>query len=441
MPIGQGPEYSCRNPAPHAGSLEAHCLNGRVSAVAYSFGANHMHKAYLPYCRPFIGEEEIAEVIDTLRNGWLTTGPKVRQFEEEFCAYLDVAHAVAVASCTAGLQLALVALGVGEGDEVIVPTMTFCSTANVVVHTGAKPILVDVKPDFQISAEAVARAVTPRTRAIIPVHYGGQACSIDEILAIARKHNLYVIEDAAHAVGAEYSGRKIGSHGDAVVFSFYTTKNLTTGEGGMVTTSSADLADRIRRLALHGMSRDAWKRYSKEASWSYDVLDAGFKYNMMDIQAALGIHQLRRLDTLNARRSAIADRYDAAFAEFPELCLPPRAADRNHVRHLYPVQIVDSPSLSRSSFMEALSESGIGASVHFIPVHRHTFYRTAYGYRSEDFPVAEALYCGLVSLPLYPAMADSDTEAVIEAVRNIVKRSRVLQADAASTSGTLVSQS
>jgi dTDP-4-amino-4,6-dideoxygalactose transaminase len=376
-----------------------------------------MRTTFLPYCLPSIGEEEIAEVVDSLRNGWLTTGPKVRRFEEEFAAYTGARCAIAVSSCTAALHVALAALGIGPGDEVIVPTMTFCATANVVVHLGATPVLADVGEDFQITPEAIERAITPRTRAVIPVHYGGDACDMDEILDLARRHRIRVIEDAAHAAGATYRSRKIGVHGDAVCFSFYATKNLTTGEGGMVTTGDPDLASRIRCLSLHGMSHDAWKRYSKAGSWRYEVLEPGFKCNMGDIQAALGIHQLRRLDEFSGSRRSIAHRYRQALSGIPGLILPKETAGRGHVFHLYPVRIDQRQTgVTRDEFIERLRSLNIGTSVHFIPLHRHPAFRDRYGYRPESFPVAERLFEGLVSLPLYPGMCEADVKDVIQAV-------------------------
>jgi len=380
-----------------------------------------MRNSFLPYCLPFIGEEEIAEVADSLRSGWVTTGPKVKRFEQEFAAYVGAKHAIAVNSCTAALHTSLSALGVGPGDEVIVPTLTFCATANVVVHLGATPVIVDVDRDFYISTEALIRAIGPRTKAIIPVHYAGQACSLGEILAIAGSYGIPVVEDAAHAAGASYDGVKIGSHGRAVCFSFYAIKNMTTGEGGMITTNDDDLAAHIRRLSLHGMSRDAWKRYTEAGSWYYEVLEPGYKYNMTDIQAALGIHQLRRLDGFTRRRQEIAALYDEAFSNLPEIFLPPRLPGRDHTFHLYPIRLdEDLLQLNRSEFIDELRARNIGASVHFIPLHRHPLYRERYGYRPEQFPVCEEIYQGLLSLPLYPSMTDQDAADVIEAVRDIV---------------------
>jgi dTDP-4-amino-4,6-dideoxygalactose transaminase len=384
-----------------------------------------MRNSLLPYCLPSIGEEEISEVIDSLRSGWVTTGPKVQRFEQEFAAYTGAKHAIAVNSCTAALHASLAALDIGPGAEVIVPTLTFCATANVVVHLGAKPVIVDVDRNFQISPDAVLRAITPNTKAIVPVHYGGQACDIREILGLANQYGIPVVEDAAHAAGAEYAGARIGSHGRAVCFSFYAIKNMTTGEGGMITTNDDGLAQRLRLLSLHGMSRDAWKRYTEAGSWYYEVLEPGFKYNMTDIQAALGIHQLHRLDGFVRRRQQIAGRYNEAFSDLPEIHLPTQLPGRNHTFHLYPIRLNrDLLQLSRSEFIDELRTRKIGASVHFIPLHRHPLYRDRYGYRPEQFSVAEQLYQGLLSLPLYPEMTDHDVADVIEAVRDIIATDR-----------------
>jgi dTDP-4-amino-4,6-dideoxygalactose transaminase len=380
-----------------------------------------MRNSFLPYCLPSIGEEEIAEVTDSLRSGWVTTGPKVKRFEQEFAAYVGAKHALAVNSCTAALHTSLAALDIGPGDEVIVPTLTFCATANVVVHLGATPVIVDVDQNFQISFEAVLRAVGPRTKAIIPVHYGGQACSLQEILTLADSHGIPVVEDAAHAVGADYAGKKIGSHGRAVCFSFYAIKNMTTAEGGMITTNDDTLARRLLSLSLHGMSRDSWTRYTEAGSWYYEVLEPGYKYNMSDIQAALGIHQLRRLDGFVLRRQEIAAMYSRAFSDLPEIFLPSRLPGRTHTFHLYPIRLnADLLQLNRSAFIEELRARNIGTSVHFIPLHRHPFYRDRYGYQPDQFPTCEAIYQGLLSLPLYPRMTDRDATDVIEAIRDIV---------------------
>ena len=384
---------------------------------------------FLPYALPSIGEEEIAEVIDSLRSGWITTGPKVKRFEADFADYVGAKHAIAVNSCTAGLHIALTAFDIGPGDEVIVPALTFCSTANVVVHLGARPVLVDVGDDFNITPEALEAAITPRTKAIMLVHYGGQACDLAAIYKVAARHNLAVVEDAAHAVGSNYRGRMIGS--DALqdsgkglrrvtVFSFYATKNMTTGEGGMVTTKFDGLAEHMRILTLHGMSRDAWKRYTGSASWYYEVISAGYKDNMTDIQASLGIHQLRRLDGFIKIRQRYASLYDEAFADLPEVKTPMTHADRNHIYHLYVISLdLERLVIDRTQFIEELKAQNIGASVHFIPIHLHAFYQKEFGYRPGALPRAESIYNRIVSLPLYPRMTERDVRDVISAVHQI----------------------
>ena len=398
-----------------------------------------IRETFLPYALPSIGEEEIAEVVDSLRSGWVTTGPKVKRFESDFAEYVGSKHAIAVNSCTAGLHIALTALGVGFDDEVIVPTLTFCSTANVVVHLGARPVLVDVGEDFGVTPEAIEAAITRRTKAIVPVHYSGQACDLEAIYEVAARHNLAVVEDAAHAVGAAYHGHKIGSDalplslpgrgGQGVrvitVFSFYAIKNMTTGEGGMITTADDELAKHMRLLTLHGMSRDAWKRYTSAGSWYYEVVLPGYKDNMTDIQAALGIHQLRRLGGFIITRQRYAHLYDEAFADLQEVETPVVRSDRNHVYHLYVIRLgLDRLAIDRAQFIEALKAHDVGASVHFIPVHLHPFYQERFGYRRGDLPQAEATYERIVSLPLYPRMTEADVCDVIQAVRHIVTTNR-----------------
>lgn len=395
---------------------------------------NACRQTFLPYALPFIGEEEIAEVVDSLRSGWITTGPKVKRFEADFATYIGAKHAIAVSSCTAGLHIALTALGIGPGDEVIVPTFTFCSSANVVVHLGAAPVLVDVGPDFNLRPQAIEAALTSRTRAIMPVHYGGQACNMHAICEIAARHKLAVIEDAAHAVGSTYQGHKIGSSAltqhvaeksgvrPVTVFSFYATKNMTTGEGGMITTEDDALADRMRLLTLHGMSRDAWKRYTSAGSWHYEVVAAGYKANMTDIQAALGIHQLRRLDGFIATRQRYAQMYDEAFADLPEIDTPLTYADRNHIYHLYAIRLnLERLSIDRGQFIEELKTRNIGTSVHFIPVHLHPYYQKRFLYPLSGLFQAEALYDRVISLPLYPRMTETDVHDVIAAVTDVVR--------------------
>ena len=393
-----------------------------------------IRETFLPFSLPWIGEEEIAEVADSLRSGWITTGPKVKRFETEFAAYVGGEHAVAVNSCTAALHIALAALGVGPNDEVIVPTLTFCSTVNVIVHLGATPVLIDVGDDGNVNAETIVRAITPRTKAVILVHYSGQPCDLESIYEVARWHRLGVVEDAAHAVGADYRGRKIG-HADhtrvlgsdrhVVCYSFYATKNLATGEGGMLVTSAPDLAERARRLSLHGMSRDAWKRYSSSGSWYYEVTEPGYKDNMTDVQASLGLHQLRKLDRFIEIRGHYASRYSEAFADVPEVETPIVHPDRKHAWHMYVIQLVlERLTIDRAHFIEELRAQNIGASVHFIPVHLHPYYRDRFGYGAGDLKHAEGLYERIISLPLYPRMTEGDVGDVVRAVQDVIARHR-----------------
>jgi dTDP-4-amino-4,6-dideoxygalactose transaminase len=395
---------------------------------------NTLRKAFLPFALPSIGEDEIAEVIDTLRSGWVTTGPKVKRFEDQFADYTEATNSIALNSCTAGLHMSLAVLGVGPGDEVIVPTFTFCATANVVVHVGARPVLVDIGTDFQIDPVAVEKAITPKTRAIMPVHFGGQACDLNAIYDIASRNNLAVIEDAAHAIGSTYQGKMIGSDDlssaytsvrRATAFSFYANKNMTTGEGGMVTTADDELASAMRRLSLHGMSKDAWKRYSNAGAWFYEVVAAGFKNNMTDIAASLGIHQLRRLDRFIEIRQRYARIYDEAFRDLDMVRTPIIHADRNHVYHLYAIQLeLAQLTIDRAVFIDKLKELNVGASVHFIPLHRQPFYRDQFDYKVGDWPHADDLYESVLSLPLYPRMSEADVNDVIEAVYQIASTHR-----------------
>ena len=393
-----------------------------------------VRESFLPYALPMIGEAEIAEVVDSLRSGWITTGPKVRQFEADIAAYVGTKNAIAVNSCTAGLQVALTALGIEPGDEVLVPTMTFCATANVVVHHGATPILVDVGDDFNVTAELLETAVTPKTKAIMPVHYGGQSCDLYPIYEFASRHNLAVIEDAAHVIGATYQGYPIGAdelQADypelrrVTVYSFYATKNMTTGEGGMLTTANDDLAQEMRILTLHGMSRDAWKRYTKSGSWYYEVVAPGYKNNMTDIQAALGIHQLRQLDEFIATRQAYAQLYNEAFGAMPEIEIPNMHSNRSHVYHIYPIRLqLEQLTIDRATFIQELRVHNIGTSVHFIPVHLHPYYRDTFQYAPEDLPNATKIYKQLISLPLYPKMTKTDVQDVIANVEHVVATNR-----------------
>ena len=377
---------------------------------------------YLPFCRPSIGEEEIAEVVDTLRSVWLTTGPKTHAFEQAFGAYTGASHSVALNSCTAGLHLALLASGVNEGDEVILPSLTFCATANVIVHRRATPVFAEIdEASYTLDPASFEQRITPRTKAVIPVHHGGQVCDMRRINEIAREHGITVIEDAAHAAGARLDDVPVGNLSAFTSFSFYATKNLTTGEGGMLTTNDAAVAERIRVLALHGISADAWKRYSKEGSWYYEVLEPGFKYNMTDIQASIGLHQLAKLDAFVAKREQLAIRYTTAFRDLPEVIPPIVRPGVRHAWHLYPIRVrTGRLRIDRAGFVAELANRGIGASVHFIPVHLHPFYRDTFGCRRGDLPITERVYDEFVSLPLFPSMTDAETDRVIAAVRGIV---------------------
>ncbi len=379
-------------------------------------------KGYLPYAAPLIGEEELLEVIDTLNTGWLSRGPKCALFEERFASFVGSKYAVAVNSCTAAMFLALKAMDIGPGDEVLTSPLTFAATANVIVHTGALPVFADISPKtLNIDPDEIAQKISPRTKVILPVHYAGRACDMDRILELAAAHGLKVLEDAAHAVYTRYKGRMVGSIGDATAFSFYVTKNLSTGEGGMLTTDDVELAHKVRLLSLHGMDTDAWKRYTAKGSWYYRVLLPGYKCNMTDLQASLGLRQLERLAEMQRIREAYARAYNEGLKGLEGIVLPHADEEGRHAWHLYVVQIDEKQAgLSRQSFIEELKRRGIGTSVHFIPVHLHPYYATAYGYKEGDFPAAESAYRKLVSLPLYPKMTEDDVEKVIGAVRGIM---------------------
>jgi dTDP-4-amino-4,6-dideoxygalactose transaminase len=376
--------------------------------------------AFLPFALPDIGEAEIAEVVDCLRSGWITTGPKTARFEREFADYLGGGvEAIAVSSATAGLHLAVEALGIGPGDEVIVPVHTFTATAEIVRYMGADPIFVDVEPNsLNMDPTLLEAALTPRTKAIIPVHYAGLSCDMAPILNFAARNRLYVIEDAAHALPTTFGGAKIGTlASDVTVFSFYATKTLATGEGGMVVTRNAHVAKRARTMRLHGISRDVFDRYRAGGAWYYEVVAPGFKYNLTDIAASLGLHQLRRLGEMHASREAIAETFLAAFADLP-LVLPARApAGDVHAWHLFPVRLTEAAGLSRDALVERLGASGIGISVHYVPLHMHPYWRDTYHLKPEDYPVSTKAYEAMVSLPIYSKMSDDDIARVIAAVR------------------------
>ncbi|HKM67294.1 MAG TPA: DegT/DnrJ/EryC1/StrS aminotransferase family protein [Candidatus Acidoferrum sp.] len=381
--------------------------------------------AFLPFHRALIEEEEIQGVLDVLHSGWLTTGPKVRQFESAFAQYVGAKHAVAFGSCTAALHLALAAINLQEGDEVILPTMTFASTGEVVLYFKARPVLVDcAKDSFHMDPEAIECAISPRTKAIIPVHFAGIPCDMDAILAIAEKHGVKVIEDAAHSLPTYYKGRMIGTIGDMTCFSFYATKTLTTGEGGMITTENPQHAERLRILSLHGISKDAWKRYTAEGTWRYDILETGYKYNLTDMQAALGLAQLSKCDAMREKRAAIADSYIRALQGLEAFRTPITPSDVQHAWHLYVLQVNSGAlRIDRNRVIEELKNRGIGTSVHFIPLHLHTLYQQL-GYRVGEFPNAEERFEGSISLPIYPGLTELETDRVIEALHDIAREFR-----------------
>jgi len=383
-----------------------------------------MRDAMLVFGSPMIDEAEIAEVVATLRSGWIGTGPRVAHFEARFREYIGAQHAVALNSCTAALHLSLVVSGVGPGDEVITTPMTFCATANAILHTGARPVFVDVdRATGNIDPDLVEAAVTPNTKAILPVHYAGRPCRMDRLEAIARRHGLLLIEDAAHAIEASFHGRQIGTIGDLTCFSFYVTKNLVTAEGGMVTTNNADFAAKIKMYGLHGMSQDAWKRFSDEGYRHYEVLFPGFKYNMTDLQAALGIHQLARLAQGAKRREGIWARYDQAFADLPVIRPAPVEAGTVHARHLYTILVkIEELARTRDWVLNELLRWKIGTGVHYTALHLHPYYRQTFGYQPGDFPNAEYIGARTLSLPLSAKLSDQDVEDVVAAVREVTRR-------------------
>lgn len=392
----------------------------RTTKTAYA-----SRSTFLMFSPPIVGEEEIAAVTDTLRSGWITTGPKTKRFEEEFAAYIGAENALALNSCTAGLHVALATLDVRKGDEVITTPMTFAASVNVIEHVGATPVLVDVEPDtLTIDPKKIEEAITPRTRAIMPVHYAGHPADMNPIMELAQRHYLYVVEDAAHAIPAKYEGRYIGTIGDFTAFSFYATKNLTTAEGGMLTGATERLK-KARTLSLHGMNRDAWKRYSAEGSWFYEVVAPGFKYNMTDIQAAIGLVQLEHLEAMQARRREIVERYTAAFSQLPELQPPTERENVESAWHLYVLRLnLEQLRLDRARFIEELKLRNIGSSVHFIPVHLHPYYRHKYRWMPNAFPIAYREYQRMLSLPLHPGLSDTDVDDVIGAVFDVVETFR-----------------
>jgi len=380
-------------------------------------------KEFLPFALPDTDEAELNEIQEVLDSGWITTGPKTRQFETEFGAMVGAKHAIAVNSCTAAMHLALEAIGMKRGDEVITSPYTFAATAGVIRYFDARPVFVDIDPlTFNIRSDLIKQAVTPKTKAIIPVHIAGLSADMDPILDVARSLDLTIIEDAAHAFPGSYNGKMIGSISDFTCFSFYATKTITTGEGGMICTNNDALSERCRIMELHGISKDAWNRYTTEGCWYYEIVAPGFKYNMTDIAAAMGLAQLKKADSMLKRRTEIAKAYTTAFSQLPQLQIPYDDPVHQHAWHLYMLRLnPETLRIDRARFFDEMKRRNIGASVHFIPLHIHPYYRDLYGYKPQDFPVAYQEYLREISLPIYSRMSDSDIQDVIGAVADIVK--------------------
>ena len=383
-----------------------------------------MRKEFLIFGSPKIEQEDIDEVVDSLKSGWISTGPKVAKFEALFKDYIGSKHALALNSCTAGLHLSMIVAGLKPGDEVITTPMTFGATANAILNCNTKPVFVDINlPGMNIDPDSIEEKITPKTKAILPVHFAGRPCNMKKIKEISQKHQLIIIEDAAHALEATYHGYKIGTIGDLTVFSFYVTKNLVTGEGGMITTGNATYAEKIQTYALHGMSKGAWKRYSDEGFKHYRIVYPGFKYNMMDIQAALGIHQLRRIEKYLLRREQIWQRYDDAFQNLPLATPPPPEEDTRHARHLYSILLrLEELKADRDTIQQALYQENIGTGIHFISLHLHPYYQETFGYKRDDFPNAACVSERTISLPLSAGLTDEDVDDVIQAVTKVLKK-------------------
>lgn len=396
------------------------------SAVSQLTPVVNSRSSFMPFAMPDIDEAELDAIRCALESGWITTGPKTRELEEQFAATVGARHAVAVNSCTAAMHIALEAIGLRRGQEVITTPYTFAATAEVIRYFDAKPVFVDVDPvTLNIDPRLIGRAITKRTSAIIPVHMAGYPADLDCIHAVAKQHDLPVIEDAAHAFPSKYKGRMIGSISQITCFSFYATKTMTTGEGGMICTDDESWADRFRIMSLHGISRDAWKRYTAEGSWFYEIIAPGFKYNMTDIAAAMGLVQLGKAERMLHRRMEISQQYQQAFSGMPELQIPHDDPAIQHAWHLYMLRLnLDRLRIGRAEFMDQLKSRCIGASVHFIPLHTHPYYTIKYGYVPSDFPVAYREYLREVSLPIYSRMSDADVSHVIQAVTEIVEKNR-----------------
>lgn len=380
---------------------------------------------FIPYNIPNFTDVEINEVVDTLKSGWVAKGPRTVKFEKEFAEYVGAKYALGMNSCTAALHVALLAKGIGAGDEVITTPMTFASTASTIIHTGATPVFADI--DYStgcIDPDEIKKKITPKTKAIVPVHYSGQVCDLDRIYELAEKHNLFVSEDAAHALWSRYKGRLIGNKlQGAASYSFYATKNLATGDGGMLVTDDENIIERARILAGQGMSHNAWNRYAKGGSWKYDIAEPGFKYNMFDIQAALGLTQLSRLEEMQEKRLKIAAKFQEAFGKMDAIDPPFVPEYATHCWHLYVIRIVpELLTIDRDQFIVELNERNVGTSVHFIPVHYMSAYQKRYGYKEGDFPKTQKHFDRIISLPLYPTMTDEETQYVIDAVADIVEK-------------------
>ena len=384
-----------------------------------------MTEEFLPFSRPTISREAIDEVVACLESGWITTGPRVKKFEEALRHYINAPHALALSSATAGLHLALAALELKPGDEVITTPMTFAATLNTIVLAGGRPVLVDVEPDtYNMDVTRLAGAITKHTRAIVPVHFAGLPVDLDPLYALAYEHGLRVIEDAAHAIGTEYKGKRVGSFGDTQVFSFHPNKNITTGEGGCVVTRDDALAEKIALLRFHGMDREAWNRFGKTGSPHYEIIIPGYKYNMMDLQAALGLHQLPALDGFIRRRTELALRYQEKLADWPQWTRPGTARySHRHAWHLY-APLINPPAagMDRDAFMAGMKERNIGTGLHYRAVHLYPYYREHFGFKAGDFPNAESIGSRIVSLPLFPGMRDADQDRVIAAMAGLFGR-------------------
>lgn len=379
---------------------------------------------YIPFYKTPVTARQVASVAKILRSGWLTSGPACREFEQKIAEYTGAKYAVAVNSCTAALHLSLIAAGVKSGDEVITTPYTFAASVEAIIHSGARPIFSDIDPDtFNISPSEIEKQTTSRTKAVMPVHIAGLPCELGSIEKLARKNKLVIVHDAAHAIGSAYRGKKIGATPHLTCFSFYATKNITTGEGGMVTTSNKRWADRVRSLSLHGMDRQAWKRYRKTGNWYYEIRELGFKYNLSDINAALGIAQLDHFETMQSQRAKIAKWYDAALRDVDEIEIPPRSEQMTHAWHMYIIRFNSRKrSMNRDQLIDELSNAGVGTSVHFIPIFRQPYYRKTFSLRVRDFPEADRLYKSVITLPLYPGITKAEVGEVVRRMKQIIAR-------------------